>query len=180
MAAFFAYVGLEASARAWAYSLLTESRGVAPTTAGGWVSAYWASLTAGRVAFGFVAGAAPLARLLRGCLLAIAAGALLVALDAGNGPTLAGLVLLGLACGPVFPSLIAATPARLGPAHTANAVGFQVAAAAVGQSAVPAAVGVLADARGLAWVPLAVLALAALLFAAHEVLAGRPQAVRSD
>jgi fucose permease len=173
MLAFFLYVGIEASAGVWAYSLLTEARGVPLAKAGAWVSAYWASLTVGRVAFGFVAGAAPLARLLRGCLVAIGTGAGLLALDAGDAATLAGLVLLGLACGPVFPSLIAATPARLGPAHTANAVGFQIASAGVGQSLIPAGVGALAAAQGLAWIPFALLALAGALFAAHEALASR-------
>jgi fucose permease len=180
MMAFFLYVGLEATVGAWTFSLLSEARGVPLTTAGAWVSGYWAALTAGRVAFGFVASAARLARLLRGCLAAIAAGALLVALDAGDLATLVGLLLIGFACGPVFPSLIAATPARLGAAHTTNAVGFQVAAAAAGQSLIPAAVGVLADARGLAWVPPAVLALAAILYAAHEALAARPLARDPD
>lgn len=171
MLAFFLYVGLEASAGVWAFSLLTEAREVPLAQAGAWVSAYWAALTAGRVAFGFVAGAAPLAQLLRGCLVGITAGAGLLALDAGGALTLAGLVLLGLACGPVFPSLVAATPARVGAAHAANAVGFQIAAAGVGASLVPAGVGALAAAGGLAWVPFALLALAAALLTVHEGLA---------
>lgn len=177
MLLFFLYVGLEASAGVWAYSLLTEARGVPLAQAGAWVSAYWASLTAGRVAFGFVAVAAPLAQLLRGCLAVIAMGAGLLALDAGGAATLAGLVLLGLGCGPVFPSLVAATPARVGVAHAANAVGFQIAAAGVGASLVPAGIGALAAAWGLAWIPLALLALAAALLAVHEGLARSAGAV---
>ena len=55
----------------------------------------------------------------------------------------------GLASAPVFPSLIATTPARLGPAHTSNGVGFQIAAAVLGQSLLPAFAGVLAGRLGL-------------------------------
>jgi hypothetical protein len=38
-------------------------------------------------------------------------------------PRQLGLAILGLAFAPIFPILIAETPARLGPQQTANAVG---------------------------------------------------------
>ncbi len=44
---------------------------------------------------------------------------------------------MGLSSAPVFPSLIAATPGPVGTAHTTNAIGFQIAAAAAGQSLLP-------------------------------------------
>src|SRR5439155_1321913 len=52
MALFFLYTGLEVTAGQWSYTLLTEARGVAPTTAGVAVAAYWGSLTVGRVVAG--------------------------------------------------------------------------------------------------------------------------------
>jgi hypothetical protein len=57
--------------------------------------------------------------------------------------------LMGLASAPVFPSLIAATPTRLGLVHTANAVGFQIAAAVLGQSLLPGLIGLMARRLGL-------------------------------
>jgi fucose permease len=42
MAVFFLYTGLEAAAGVWPYSLFIEGRGIPPSTAGMWVSAYWA------------------------------------------------------------------------------------------------------------------------------------------
>ena len=170
IAAFFVYTGLEASAGAWAYSLLTESRGVGAMTAGSWVSFYWGGLGAGRLVFGFLVGSAPLHALLRASLLGILLGAGLVTLDRGALPTFLGLALLGLACGPLFPSLIATTPERLGAAHTANGVGFQIAAAALGQSLLPALVGVLAGRLGLEVLGPALLAAAVALFAVHEAV----------
>jgi hypothetical protein len=83
---------------------------------------------------------------------------------------LTGLLIAGIACGPVFPSLIAETPSRLGPAHTPNAVGFQVAAAASGQSLLPSAMGALAARSGFEAIPLALVAAAGLLVVTYEML----------
>ena len=113
------------------------------------MSFYWGGLTAGRLVFGFLVGSAPLHTLLRASILGIVLGAWLVTSDLGATASFLGLTLLGLACGPIFPSLIATTPERLGTAHTANGVGFQIAGAALGQSLLPAGVGVLAGRMGL-------------------------------
>jgi fucose permease len=171
MAAFFLYVGLEQSAGAWAYSFLTEVRGVSLAAAGTWVTLYWSGLTAGRVIFGLVANRWPLEALVRGALVAIAAAAALIAADPFPAASALGLALLGFACGPIFPSLIAATPARLGVAHAANGVGFQIAAAACGQALIPWAVGGLAQRSSLAVLGPVLLGFAVALIAVHEVLA---------
>lgn len=175
-ACFFLYTGLEATTGVWTYSMLTQSRGVPIAEAGLWVSAFWGGLTVGRFLFGFVAERAPLASLLRASLAAIALGALLLALDAGAAASAAGLVLCGLAMAPIFPSLIATTPERVGLGHTGNAVGLQVAAATLGASLVPAATGVLVGREGLEVVAPVVLAGTVALAALHEMLARLPRA----
>jgi fucose permease len=182
IALFFLYTGLEAAAGQWAFSLFTEARAVPPTTAGLWVGVYWGSLTVGRVLFGLVVGVAPLGALLRACLIATVVGAALLWLDLAALLSFLGLALIGLAIAPIFPSLIAATPARLGEAHTANAVGFQIAAAVLGGAFVPAAIGVLAGRAGLEVIPPSLLIVACLVLILHEVLAARstrPSAARS-
>lgn len=146
---FFAYTGLELAVGAWTFTLLTEGRGVSMMTAGFAVSLFWAALTVGRVLGAALAGIVPVGVLIRGSLLLFATG--LASLSAGLsfGLDLVGLVLAGAAAGPVFPTLIATTPARVGKAHAGNAVGFQVAAAAIGQSSVPLVLGVVGDRLGL-------------------------------
>jgi len=152
------------------YSLFTQARGVAACRAGSWLSAYWACLTLGRLLFGWIAGRTPVAGWLRPCIVGMAAGAGLIAFGGGVASGL-GLALLGLCCGPIYPSLIATTRGRVGDAHAANAVGFQVAAAALGQSLLPALLGLLAARLGLEVVGPALLALALALFGTHERLA---------
>jgi fucose permease len=162
---FMLYTGLEAAAGAWSYSLLTEARGVDPGVAGMWVGVYYASLTAGRVTAGFVAGRVPVRSLLRVCMAGMAIGALLVWVDAA---AFLGLALVGLCAAPVFPSLIAETPARRGDEHTPNAVGFQIAAAVLGQSIVPTIVGIVARHAGLETIGASLVTVAVLLFLLHE------------
>ena len=173
IAAFFLYTGLEISAGAWVYSLFTEQRGMPAAAAGRWVSGYWASLTVGRLVFGWIAGRTPVAGLLRACTAATTLGAALVALGGSGVASGLGLALLGLSCGPIYPSLIATTRDRVGDPHAANAVGFQVAAGALGVSLLPAALGVLAGRLGLAVVGPALVVEALALFAMHERIAAR-------
>jgi fucose permease len=139
---FFVYVGMEAGAGQWSFSLFTLSRDMPAALAGALVSAYWASLTLGRVLFGALVPRIATDRLLRVCMLVciLAAGLIWV-----NIPVVSwlALALLGLAFAPIFPVLIAETPMRLGHAQAANAIGWQVAAAVVGGAALPALLGVV-------------------------------------
>ena len=84
--------------------------------------------------------------------------------------TLAGVAIAGSACGPIFPTLVATTPARVGAAHTANAVGVQIAASGLGLSIVPALVGVAAEARGIEAIAVLLVGLAMLLILACGLL----------
>lgn len=150
IALFFFYTGIEAAAGVWAYSLLTEFRFVPMATAGTWVSVYWGCLTAGRILSGLVARTIPPQQMLRFCLLGAVIALLLLSIHNMPELSFAGLALLGLSFAPIFPTLIAATPARLNE-HTANAIGFQIAAAVLGQSLIPAFIGVIAGMFTLLW-----------------------------
>lgn len=175
IAAFAVYVGVEASAGAWIYTYLMEARGLAISTAGTGVSLFWGGLMCGRVAFGLLPGTRQPARLLRVCVGGVVAAATVLILAHGASATLGAVAGLGFASGPIFPSLIATTPVRVGAEHTANTVGFQVAAAALGQSLLPAGVGVLAQRLGLEVVPWSIFVAALVVFAICELMAALPQ-----
>jgi fucose permease len=170
MAVFFLYTGLEAAAGMWPYSLFTEARAIPMSTAGTWVSLYWGVFTVGRLIAGMAASFVPVQRLLRYCIMGMAGGAALIWLHPTSLLSLLGLAMLGLSAAPIFPSLIATTPERLGNAHTPNGVGFQIAAAVLGQSLVPSLVGVLARHFGLETVGPVLLAAALLLLVLYEGL----------
>ena len=171
LAIFFIYTGIEAAAGAWAYSLFTEGRAVPATTAGTWVSIYWGAFTGGRIISGFVIDLAPRRLFLRCCIIGMIGGALLLGMNVANWLSFSGLAIMGLSAAPIFPSLIASTPERLGERHTANGVGFQIAAAVLGQSLLPSLIGVLARNFGWAIVAPALLTAAILLLFLYEKLA---------
>lgn len=146
---FFLYTGLEITAGQWLYTLLTEARGMLPALAGIWVSAFWGSLTLGRVVSGAVVERITVRRLLWLCMGGALLGVALLWLNLTVWLALSGVVLLGLSLAPMFPSFMSLTPARMGPAHAANTVGFQVAAAMLGGAALVSGFGLLAQRVGL-------------------------------
>ncbi len=170
LGAFFIYAAVESVAGAWAFSLFTQSRGVTVLVAGTWTSVYWGSLTAGRLLSGFVVPHVPLPRLLRGSMLGIALGATLLWLNLAELLSFLGLSLIGFCCAPIFPALVSTTPQRVGAAHTAHAVGYQMTVAMLGLSLWPSLIGVLAKKFSLEIMPPAVLFAALVLFALHELL----------
>jgi fucose permease len=88
---------------------------------------------------------------------------------------LAASAVIGFACGPIFPWLIAATPQRLGARHGANAIGVQIASAAIGLTLAPTLIGVLGERYGLNAIPWGLMVLAALLLIAFAALERCPQ-----
>ena len=166
---FFLYTGLESSVGQWCFSWMRERRGLSVEAAGAWTSAYWASLTIGRLVLGLIADRFGPDRLLRWASVGAVLG---VAAFTGSGSSLgrAGLLLLGASLAPMFPTLMARTPARVGEDVAHHAVGFQVSAATLGSTLMPALGGVLVTTGGLGAIAALVLGLAVALLLAHELL----------
>ena len=181
MAVFVAYTGVEASIGAWTFTLLTVGRHIGIVEAGHLASLYWGGITAGRLLAAVGGGVVPVRALLTGAVFAVVVGVGLVWANLSAGLTAAGLLLAGVACGPIFPSLIAVTPARVGLAHAANAVGVQIAASALGLSVVPGLVGVAGARFGVEAIARLILLLALLLAVVYQLPnRRRRQAARSD
>ena len=166
---FFVYTGLESSVGQWCFSLMREERGLGVEAAGAWTSAYWTSLTLGRILLGFVVDRFGADRLLRGATFGVALGAVAFAASPGALGR-CGLLLLGLSLAPMYPTLMARTPARVGERIAHHAVGFQVSAATLGSSFLPSLLGLLVAEAGYGAVGAFAVGLSLALFAAHEAL----------
>lgn len=183
---FFLYTGLEGAFGVWSYTVLTEGRGVPASVAGACVSAFFGGLTLGRLLSAFTGGSVPVTRTLRVCLLVIALASATFAADVWRPASFAAVVVAGIACGPVFPSLMSTTRARLGAPLVARAVGFQIGAAALGSAILPAGIGWVAGRAGLESVGGMLLLLALVVLGVQEVLlrplrsGERSQAVAPD
>jgi fucose permease len=146
---FMSHTGAELTAPQWAYSLFTEVRMVDPTVASLWISIFWGSLTVSRLVLGALSDRVGVDRMLRWCMIAMVVGAGLLWWNPVQLVSFLGLTAIGAGVALLFPSLISLTPRWVGPAHTANAIGFQVAAGSIGMSILPGIAGVLAERMGL-------------------------------
>jgi len=166
---FFVFTGVEGTAGQWPYTLFTEARSIDPAVAGLWVSIFWLCLTVGRVFFGFVIERVGIVPLIRAAMAGAILGAAVMWLNASATVSFLGFALVGFAMAPVFPVLTSATPTRLGTAHAANSIGYQLASARLGLAVVPALAGVLAESLGLEIVAPFLFVVAVAQFVLHEL-----------
>ena len=101
-------------------------------------------------------------------------GAAALLLPAGPGVALAGLILVGLGCAPIYPSIIHSIPDLFGTERSQAIIGVQMASAYTGSLLMPPLFGVLAEYVGVALLPFFLLALLALMVFGHERLLKNP------
>ena len=169
MLIFFLYTGVELGLGMWTYSLLTESRGVAPEVAGFVTGSYWGMFTIGRIIAGLYSSRIADRKLIYLSVSLALLGIGLLMTNSGQLTSILGIGLAGFAIAPIFPGLVSHTASRVGRIHHANSIGLQIAAAGFGITIVPSLAGVLAKNFGLEAIPLyllTVLSLMLLVFAA--------------
>ena len=83
---------------------------------------------------------------------------------------LAGLVLVGVGCAPIYPSIIPATPDHFGADRSQAVIGIQMASAYVGNLVMPPLFGLLANNITPALFPFYLLVLLVLMVVMHEQL----------
>ncbi len=159
------YVAVEGGTGLWTASILVDERHLDAFSAGLWMSCFFGSIMTGRFATGLIAERIGNRRLVRyGLVIAMVGASLFCFADLPRSLTLGALMLLGLGCAPIYPSLMHETARRFDADTARQVVGRQVGFAYLGAAAVPAAMGVLAAAIGLsAIMPTMVLALVLLL-----------------
>jgi fucose permease len=176
---FLIYTGCEAAAGAWVFSLLYEARDIATASAGTTVTLYWGGLFASRLGYAFLPSNVNPESIVKLCMMVALGAVVILMLDLHPLVDTAAIALMGFAAGPIFPSLIATTPARVGPRHTANTVGLQVSMGAVGLAALPALCGLIAQYWGLELIPIVLAVGWAVLLGAYLALRRIPLATTS-
>ncbi len=148
---FFLYTGVEFGIGQWAFTVMTESRGVSLASAGTWVAIYWGSLAFGRAVFGFLVERFSVDLLLRFCLIGVVIGVVLFNINITPYTSHLGLVLAGFCAAPIFPSMISQTVIRVGKSYSTHAIGFQISAAVMGGMTLPVISGLVGEQFGLHW-----------------------------
>jgi fucose permease len=162
--AFLLYVAAEMGTGLWAASILVNERHVNAATAALWVSFYFGSITAGRFGIGLVANRLGNRRLIRlGIFVALTGACVFAIPKLPAALSLLGLMLMGLGCAPIYPSMMHETARRFPAEQVTRVIGRQVGFSYIGGAGVPAACGLLATYAGLvAVMPVVVLLLLAL------------------
>jgi len=172
MLMFFAYCALEQTCGLWASSYLVQNRGIDVETAANFASLFYLGITFGRFLCGFITDRVGDRGMIRLGNIISLAGILLVLIPLPTDiPALAGLVIIGLGCAPVFPSAIHATPDYFGREHSQAVIGVQMASAYIGITFMPSLFGWISSFAGLGIYPVYMLFFALLLVFMSERVA---------
>lgn len=168
---FFSYSAIEGTAGLWASSYLVEYRGIDIEMAARFASMFYLGITLGRFLSGFISDKIGDRLLIRYGLVIIVFGIILVGLPISSNITaLSGLVIIGLGCAPIYPSIIHATPNNFGKGNSQAIIGVQMASAYVGSTLMPPFFGFIADHINIGIYPLFLLTFAILMMIMSERL----------
>lgn len=169
MLLFALYVGAEMGLGAWAYTFLTEGRGIATKTAGFWAGSFYGLFTVGRILAGLYAKRLGVNKtILIGAVGAIF-GAVLLWWNPVPIVSLIGVVVIGFAIAPIFPALMSGTSSRVSPRFAANTIGFQMMATGIGGALLPTLMGVFARRISLETIPIFMFAQLVVFLAVYFV-----------
>lgn len=173
MITFFAYCALEQTAGLWASSYLSNFRGINPVTAAGYASLFYLGITGGRAISGFITFLLNDSQMIRLGQGIAALGLLLLLFAPIDALSLAGLVIIGLGCAPIYPSIIHSTPAHFGTDKSQAVIGVQMASAYLGNVFMPPLFGLIARYTSIALYPVYLILLLILMIIMHERLCKR-------
>lgn len=163
LVAFFAYCAIETTAMVWASTYLVSERDVEPATAAAFASLFLLGITGGRFLAGFVADRIGDRLLIRWGFATVGLGTVMVLLPLGTDVVaLAGLVVAGLGCAPIYPAIIHSTPTNFGRENSQAIIGVQMAAAYVGSTLAPPVFGLISSGLGTWLFPVFLTALVVL------------------
>ena len=179
MLCFAFYSGVEGIAGMWAASYCTLTRGLDAMTAASWASLFYVGITVGRFFSGFLTMKFNDQQMIRMGQLLNAVGIVLILLPFGNALLPVGLVVAGLGCAPIYPSIIHETPSNFGKNLSMSMTGLQMAAAYTGSTLLSPLFGVLAQNITMKLYPFVLLLMLVLMTVFSEQLHRKTAAKRA-
>lgn len=161
------YCSMEFLIGTWGASFLVHVHTLQPDEAAKWISLYFCGITIGRIISGFISMKANDNTMIRLGIATSFVGIVLLALPIGN-ISLAGLLLIGVGFGPIFPSILHSVPDRFGKEYSADITGFHMGGAYGIGFAIQLIFGFVATATTFNITPFVLLTLCIGLFMANE------------
>lgn len=154
MIAFFCYCALEQTAGLWASSYMVLHKGVAEEIAASYASMFYIGITVGRFASGFITAKLNDKQMIRLGMSILSVGVIVLFLPLSEYIALAGFILVGIGCAPIYPCIIHSTPEIFGADKSQAIVGVQMASAYVGALLMPSVFGIVANHITVALLPM--------------------------
>ena len=152
---FFAYCAAEGTAMLWASSYLYGTRNISEQTAAAFGSLFFIGMTVGRFISGLIADKLGDHNMIRlGTFISIIGIIFIISPLNTDLFALFGLIIFGIGCAPVYPSIIHSTPNNFGEQNSQAIIGMQMASAYVGTTFIPPLFGVIANRIGLSFMPI--------------------------
>ena len=170
MIAFFCYCALEQTAGLWASSYMVLHKGVAEEIAAGYASMFYIGITIGRFVSGFVTAKLNDKQMIRLGMSILSIGVIVLFLPLSEYIALAGFILIGIGCAPIYPCIIHSTPDIFGADKSQAIVGVQMASAYVGSLLMPSVFGILANHITVALLPIYLCVILLLMIFMYERL----------
>ena len=167
--AFFCQCAVEMAAALWTGTYLVEFRGMDSQTAATFTALSYVGITVGRFLCGFISERFGDKNMIRlgSCVMLSGVAMMLLPLES-DVMACTGLVVIGLGCAPVYPSIIHATPTNFGRENTHAIVGIQMASAYTGSTLMPPIFGFIAQEISIALFPAFLGVLTAAMFLLTE------------
>ena len=167
---FFCYCAIEQTAGLWASSYLNLYKGVPVETAASFGAMFFIGITAGRAISGFLTIKLSDIKMIRLGQSLIFIGIIIMFLPLNAYASLAGLIMIGFGCAPIYPCVIHSTPAHFGEDKSQAVIGVQMAFAYTGTLCMPPLFGIIANTITVALLPVYLIILLILMVVMHEVL----------
>nr|WP_314999538.1 MFS transporter [uncultured Oribacterium sp.] len=143
LASFYGYCALEQTVGLWAGSFMVLALGMEEKLAASYVALFYFGITFGRFLSGFFTMKWKDEQMVLGGSAIVFFGIFLLFTPWSKAMVLPALILIGLGCAPVYPSVIHSTPYNFGVEHSSALIGAQMASAYVGTLIMPPFFGVL-------------------------------------
>lgn len=170
MIAFFCYCALEQTAGLWASSYMVLHKGVATETAAAYASMFYIGITVGRFISGFITAKLNDRQMIRFGMAILMVGVLVVFLPMSEYVALAGFILIGIGCAPIYPCIIHSTPDIFGADKSQAIIGVQMASAYMGTLLMPPLFGLIANHISVALLPMYLLAILIVMMVMYQRL----------
>lgn len=168
MVTFFCYCALEQTTGLWGSSYLVLHDGVSAEDAARYAGLFFLGITAGRAVSGFLTIVLNDTKMVRLGQIVVLVGVCAFIHPFGLSLSKEGLILIGLGCAPIYPSLIHSTPTNFGADKSQAIIGVQMASAYVGTCIMPPLFGAIAEHVSIAWYPFYLFLLLLLMVVMHE------------